>query len=295
MANLWSNMLFQVKKEKLMSISSVVVMTVTFLLLCLFINIVVFSQTALKYLEQQAQITIFFKDDYTADKIQQLKSTLEKDPKIQEVKYISKEDALRIFKEMNKNEPILLESISASILPASLEIKAKNISDLKNLSEGFKKLDGVEEVRFYEDVVQRFAQFSHVVYILGFILVVLFLGISYSVVMGTIRTMIASKGPELEVMKLVGASDDYVKRPFLQQGVFYGLISSTIAAVINIVLGLTVDKLSVFSKGFSFGYLPGYFINPTIFAVILSFLLILSGFILGYAGSITAIKKYLKY
>jgi len=293
--NIWASMLSQVKKEKLMSVSSIVVMTVTFLLLSIFINVVVFSQTALKYLEEQAQITIFFKDICPTDSILALKGTLEKNTKVMEVKYVSKEDALRIFKEMNKDEPILLESISASILPASLEVKAKNIADLKNLSEEFKKLDGVEEVRFYEDVVGRFAVFSQTVYIIGFILVALFLGISYSVVMSSIRTMIVSKGPELEVMKLVGASDEYVKKPFLQQGLFFGFVSSTIAATVTLVSGAAIDKLSIFSKGISFGFIPGFFVNPTIFSIILSLLLILSGCVLGYAGSVTAIKKYLRY
>jgi len=294
-ASTWSTFINHVKKEKLMSASNVVVMTVTFLLLGIFINVVVFSQTALRYLEQQAQITIFFKDDATADKILAYKAELEQNPKIQEVKYVSKEDALRIFKEMNKDEPILLESVSASVLPASLEVKAKNIANLKSLSEGFKKLEGVEEVRFFEDVVQKFTYWSHVVYIVSFILVALFMMISYSVIIATLRTSISSRGPELEIMKLVGASDNYVKRPFIYQGEFYGVFSSTIAAAVILIIDFSIDKLSIFSKGLTLGFISGVYINPTLFSVILSVVLILSGFLLGLVGSVTAVKKYLKY
>jgi cell division transport system permease protein len=101
-ANIWKNLMGHIKKDKLLSASNLIVMTVTFLLLGIFISVVVYSQTALKYLEEQAQITIFFKDEFTQDKILGYKTNFEKDKRILSVKYVSKEDALRIFKEMNK-------------------------------------------------------------------------------------------------------------------------------------------------------------------------------------------------
>jgi len=286
----WHN----IKKEKLLSVSNLLVMTSTFLLLGVFINIVVFSQTALKYLENQAQITIFFKDEFTEEKIKIYQSELQNDPRIMDVSYVSKEDALRIFREMNKDEPILLENISASVLPASLEVKTKDITQLKNISEEFIQKEGVEDVQFFEDVIQRFSVWSRTVYIIGFILVLVFLIVSYSVVVSTIRTSINNRGEELSIMKLVGASDEYVKKPFIYQGVFFGVLSSFIASIIVFLLDLTADKLKIFSDGLSLGFIPGFFISPLIFSLILCFVLILSGFLLGLLGSTTAIKKYLQ-
>jgi len=286
----WHN----IKKEKLLSVSNLLVMTSTFLLLGVFINIVVFSQTALKYLENQAQITIFFKDEFTEEKIKTYQSELHNDPRIMDVSYVSKEDALRIFREMNKDEPILLENISASVLPASLEVKTKDITQLKNISEEFIQKEGVEDVQFFEDVIQRFSVWSRTVYIIGFILVLVFLIVSYSVVVSTIRTSINNRGEELSIMKLVGASDEYVKKPFIYQGVFFGVLSSFIASIIVFLLDLTADKLKIFSDGLSLGFIPGFFISPLIFSLILCFVLILSGFLLGLLGSTTVIKKYLQ-
>lgn len=286
----WHN----IKKEKLLSVSNLLVMTSTFLLLGVFINIVVFSQTALKYLENQAQITIFFKDEFTEEKIKTYQSELQNDPRIMDVSYVSKEDALRIFREMNKDEPILLENISASVLPASLEVKTKDITQLKNISEEFIQKEGVEDVQFFEDVIQRFSVWSRTVYIIGFILVLVFLIVSYSVVVSTIRTSINNRGEELSIMKLVGASDEYVKKPFIYQGVFFGVLSSFIASIIVFLLDLTADKLKIFSDGLSLGFIPGFFISPLIFSLILCLILILSGFLLGLLGSTTAIKKYLQ-
>lgn len=295
MPKVWETLKYYLNKEKLMTVSQFLVMGVTFLLLGIFINIIVLSQTALKYLEDQAQITIFFKDEFGEDKILPVKGNLEKDSRIGTVNYVSKEEALRIFKEINKDEPVLLESISASVLPASLEVKAKNIKDLEGLTNEFKAMEGVEEVRFYKDVVSRFRAVSTAVYIIGFLLVVSFFVISYSVVISTLRTTINSKGQELEIMKLVGASDSYVKNPFIYQGVFFSLISAASASVVMVVFGVSISKINVFSKGLSLGFVPGFYINPIVFSLILSFILLASGFMLGYFGSNAAIKKYLKY
>ena len=295
MANIWKNLLQYVKKDKLLTASNIIVMTVTFTLLGLFISIIAYSQTALKYLEEQAQITIFFKDEFTEDKILNFKKTIEADKRIMSVKYVSKEDALRIFKEMNKDEPILLESISSSVLPASLEIKAKDISNLKNLAEEYKKADGVEEVQFFEDVVQRFSKWSRTVYIIGFLLVFTFLAVSFSVINATLKTSINSRGSELEIMKLVGASDAYVKKPFLYQGVFFSATASLIACVFVVIINFLVDKLGLFSKGLSFGFLPGVYLTPLLFSLLVCIIPIASGILLGYLGSTSAIKRYLKY
>lgn len=284
-----------VKKEKLMSISNLLIMSVTFLLLGFFISLDVSLQTAIKSLEEQAQITVFFKDDFPEDSIKTLKSELEKDKRISSVNYISKEDALNIFKEINKDEPILLESISASILPASLEIKASNVGELEIISTEVEQKDGVEEVRFLRDVVGRFKTWSHIVYIFGFVLVAIFLTISYSVVIGMLRTVINSRGTELEIMKLVGASDDFVKKPLVYQGVFFGLLSSGIASLLMIISGFVLNFTGVYAKGLTLGFISGLYINPVLFMLLVSIILLLSGFMLGYFGSISAIKKYLKY
>ncbi|MFZ2664205.1 MAG: permease-like cell division protein FtsX [Patescibacteria group bacterium] len=295
MTKTWENLKYYLNKEKLMTVSHFLVMGITFLLLGIFINIIVLSQTALKYLEDQAQITIFFKDEFGEDKILPVKGNLEKDSRIGSINYVSKEEALRIFKEINKDEPVLLESISASVLPASLEVKAKNIGDLDNLTDEFKSMEGVEEVRFYKDVVSRFRSISTAVYIVGFVLVVSFFVISYSVIISALRTTINSRGQELEIMKLVGASDSYVRNPFIYQGVFFSLISAASASIVMMLFGVAMSKISVFSKGLSLGFIPGFYMNPIIFSLVLSCILLLSGFMLGYFGSNAAIKKYLKY
>lgn len=271
------------------------IMSITFLLLGGFIYVVAISQTALRYLEQQVQLSVFFKDDFAEQSILQLKAQLESDGRVSTIKYVSKDDAFKIFSEINKNEPILLESISPSILPASLEVKTYNLADLSPLAEQLVKTDGVEEVRFFKDVVQRFKQWSSIVYVVGFLLVAVFFVISYSVIINTLRTTINSKGVEVEIMKLVGASDKYVKNPLIYQGVAFGAVSAAISGTILLIVGIILHGSDSIGPGFSFGFLPTLYVTPIVFSIILFFILLVSGITLGYVGSTTAVKRYLKY
>jgi cell division transport system permease protein len=295
MPKLWENLKTYLQKEKLMTVSHFLVMGITFLVLGIFINVIVLSQTMLGYLEDQAQITVFFKDEFGEDRIVPLRDELSSDGRVAEVTYVSKEEALRIFKEINEDQPILLESISASVLPASLEIKTVNISDLENLANELGQREGVEEVRFYKDVIDRFRTVSTTVYIIGAVLVLVFFVISYSVIVSSLRTAINSRGSELEIMKLVGAADPYIKKPFIYQGVFFSVTSALAASLLMILLNFGLSRWDVFSRGLSLGFLPGVFISPLIFSIILSSILVVSGILLGYFGSSAAVKKYLKY
>jgi cell division transport system permease protein len=283
------------KRDSLLVTSNIAVMTITFLVLGIFISAIAFSQTALRMLEKQAQVTIFFKDDFPEENILALKSNIDADARTLDVRYVSKEDAFLIFTEINKNDEILLESVSASILPASIEVSAKYIDELPVLAQEYGEIDGVEEVRFFNDVISRFRHWSNIAYVAGFSLVAVFLIISFSVISITLRITIAAKGKELEILKLVGASDTYVKKPLIHQGLFFGLTSSLIASSILILTSIIVQLSGTFSGSIEFAFLPEFALNLIVFSLTLSFVLIVSGAALGYFGSVAAIKKYLEY
>ncbi len=291
---IWKLAFDNIKKETFLSVSNVLVMTITFLILGVFITITVLTQTALHSLEQQAQITAFFKDNFTEVGILALKDQYEKDARIQSISYVSKEEAFRLFSEINKDEPVLLESISANVLPASLEIKAENIKDLSQLSEEFSKLEGVEDVRYFKDVIERFRFWSTVFYFVGFVLLVAFVLISYSVIFATLKSTINSRGIEISILKLVGATDAYIKDPFIYQGLMFGLFSSFIASLFFLILAIIFSGIGVLPS-VSLGFIYGATIHPIVFAIELMILLMLSGAGLGYVGSLIAVKKYLKY
>ncbi|HLB51911.1 hypothetical protein A3F07_02075 [candidate division WWE3 bacterium RIFCSPHIGHO2_12_FULL_38_15] len=295
MGKLWQNFLVNIKREKLLAVSNLVIMTVTFLVLGMFLNIVTLSQTALRSLEEQAQLTVFFKDEFLEDQILNMKLELEKDERIMEIKYVSKEDAYRIFTEINKDQPVLLESISKNILPASLEIKTKELSDLSGLVSELEGGEGVEEVKFYKDVIDRFISWSSAVYVIGLVLAILFVVVSYSVVVVTIRLTISSKGSELEVLKLVGASDKYVKAPLVFQGTLFGFISAFVSSVLLSLLSWGGVSSGILPSKVAFFFISGAKLETVVYIIVLVLVLLLSGILLGFVGSSVAVKKYLKY
>ena len=294
-SKLFENLKTTIARERLLAVSTFVVMTLTFLVLGLFLGVVVLTQTGIRQLEEQAQVTVFFKDDYPEANILDLQTKAKTDSRVLDVTYVSKEQAFSIFSEINKNEPLLLESISASILPASLEIKTKRLGDLSAIAGEFEKVDGVEEIKYFRDVVEKFKFWSTVTYVVGATLVLAFFVVSYAVIVATLHAVIDSKGVEYEILKLVGASDTYVKEPLIFQGVVFGLISAVVASVVLfLVYTLVAFKFLGFSQVLLFGFIP-YKINTLVFSGMLGAVLIASGGVLGYFGSLNALKRYLKY
>jgi len=283
------------QRERVLSFANILTMTITFLVLGIFMLIVFISQSTLSYLEQQTQITAFFRDDFQEKRILELKGTLEQDERIAEVTYISKEEALKIFSEINADEPLLLESISANILPASLKIRTKKMENLKIIAEELSPNEGIEGVKFFEDVVIKFQKIASIVYIVGFTLTAMFLFVSYSAIVITLRTYINKKGTELEILKLVGASNDYIQKPIITQGLFFSLTSSIIATIILLIGAVIACALGIFSSGLVVPFLPGFKINLILLNAILGIVLLLSGLLLGYLGSKNTVKKYLEY
>lgn len=284
------------KREKVISFISILAIFISFTLLSFIITFLVFSNTAMNYLQKQVQVRVFFKDSFTQDQILQLKSELESDSRVSEVTYTSKEDALRIFKDLSKNDPVLQESLTTNILPASLEIKARDVRDLDYFYEEYASKDFVESVKYLKDVKDKFKYYSNVVTVICLIITLLFFIVSFGIILSTIRINIFQKKDEIEIMKLVGASDDFVEAPFIHQGVVYSMVGSFLAGFLFtlILIGLYFTNFMGI-KDLNSLYLIGNFKIPYIlFVLLLIFIINLTGYLLGKIGSKTAIQHYLK-
>ena len=115
--------------------SAIFVMTLTFVVGAAFAVILLGAQIILNYFESKPQVTAFIKDSATQTQVNEVKEVLNASGQVAKLKYVSKEEALNIFKEQNKKEPILLEFVSSSILPASLEVSATDVKFLPTLAD----------------------------------------------------------------------------------------------------------------------------------------------------------------
>jgi cell division transport system permease protein len=283
-------------KEKAISFVSVLAIFVSFILLSFIISFLVFSNTALNILQKQVQIRVFFKDSFVEEQILQFKADLEQDSRIQEVGYTSKEEALRIFKDLSKNDPVLQEALSTNILPASLEIRANDVKDLDALYEELISLEQVESIKYLKDIKDKFRYYSNVVLGVSLFVTLLFFIVSFGIIISTIRINIFQKKEEIEIMRLVGASDELIKQPFIYQGVTYSMVGSFFAGLVFFIFSLIAYFSNLLGiKDMNYVTIFGNFqVHFLVFSFGLAIILNFIGYLLGLLGSKAAIKNYLQ-
>lgn len=287
------------RRSPYQAMAAILTMFLTLLLAGLFFLASTASYFILQYFEGKPQITVYFQDKASEDVIQKLEKELAATGKTASTTYISKDDALAIYREQNKNDPLLLEMVTADILPASLEVSATDLNLLSDLEAVIKAAEGVEEVVYQRDVVETLIAWTNAIRWVGGSLAGLLAVDSILIVMTIIGMKIAIKKQEVEILNLVGASPWYIRAPFLLEGGLYGLFGAGIAMVI--IAGLAL-WLYPFLLGF-LGVIPaigGVLGAPGSTAFLLSAFgffggLALTGFLLGSIGSLVAVGRYLKF
>ena len=276
-------------RHKGLTFTSLLVMVLTFFLTSIFVVAAFGSSLILKELEQRPQITAYFKDDASEQEILIVKNELEATGLVSSVEYVSKEEALTIFMGLSQEDPALLEGISSNVLPASLEVKAKNLSDLPRLAELLEQEPLLEDLQFYKDVVEKFRRLTEAARLLGFGLVGVLSVISLLIVLVTIGMTITNRGEEIETMRLVGASDGQIRGPFLLQGGLLGVVSALVSVIfLCLLLPFLIPYISgaltsIPLPSVSPAFLVGLLVGEAIF-----------GALIGSIGSWVAVRKYLR-
>lgn len=285
----FSNTWKHIRRSPYQAFAAISVMTLTFLLGGLFVILTLGSQALLNSFEQKPQIIVFFHDTKKDEDIQSLKTQFEANPKVASVKYVNKEQALEIYREDYKENPLLLEMVSAEMLPASLEISATQIEYLTELAGSLENESDVEEIVFQEDVVNMLVAWTTIIRTLGLILIV-FLGmVSLFTVMTVTSMKIALKREEIEILRLVGAAKGYIINPFVLEGVLYGIIGAFIGWLVN-------TAFLVYATPFLEPTFVGtsLFPIPTLFYVSFFAGLMVVGIILGFVASSLALSRYMR-
>jgi cell division transport system permease protein len=281
----WRN----IRRSPYQAVAAVFVMTLTFLFISFFTFLLFGSSKAISYFESRPQVTAFFKNEVKQVDIENLKNELTATGKIAGAKFVSKEEALKIYKEQNKNDPLLLELVTADILPASLEISTVKIENLSEINNMLKDSPLVSEVVFQKDVVSVLTSWTNALRGIGISLIVILSLTSIFIMMIIIGVKISQKKKDIEIMRLIGADRWYVRWPFILEGISYGVVGAILGwAISSGILWYATPFLSSFLKGMS------------IFPVSLAFVFALLGMeiivavILGTLSSFLAVFRYLK-
>lgn len=254
----------------------------------------------LGYVESRPQVTIYFQNETSEASILSVKNDLEKSGKVEAVKYMSKNDAYSLYKQLNKDNPLLLEMVTPDILPASLEIFAKKPTYLPEIANYLNGVTGKDEVNFQKNVVDKLLSLTSIVRTMSLAFFVFLMGTTIIILMTITHFKVALKKEEIELLRLMGASMNYVRRPFMNQALFLGFVSSTVVyALFGGILFIIYPSIQGYLRGIQSLFVD---IGPYQLTVWpLSFLyagglyVLLTGFGMGIAGLATyiATRKYL--
>ena len=281
----WKN----IRRSPYQAIAAIVVMMLTFLAFSFFSLIFYSSAKVVNYFESKPQVTAFFRDEAKQDDINALKKTLNDSGIVSSIKFVTKEEALKIYKEQNKNDPLLLDLVTADILPSSLEISTYEIEDLNLVSDTLKKSAIVQEVVFQKDVVSTLTTWTNALRRVGIFVVALLALVSIFIMITIIGIKVSQKRDDIETMRLIGAGSWYIRWPFILEGMFYGLLGALIGWLISVgVLLYATPYFSSFLRG-----IPIFPISPAFLLELLG-VEILFAIFLGAFSSYLAVLRYLK-
>ncbi len=222
----WQTAWYHLRRSPYQSVAIMVVLTLCLFVTTLFILIAGGAEKTLKTLESQPEVIAFFVQPPTNEELEQLKAQLIGTGVIKEIKYVSQEEALEKYRADNKDNPLLLEMVTADILPASVEVSTKNPESLSQIAEILNTHENVDEVIYQKDVIEKLVKWTKFLRMLGIVLISVLGVMSFLTIFIIIGLKIALRRNEVEILRLIGASPGFIRWPFLLEGAIYGLIGA---------------------------------------------------------------------
>jgi len=284
-------------RNRWLSSTAVLVMSLTIFGISSLLLINVLINSLSENLENKIDISVYFNIDASEEEVIGVRDDLVNLNQVRSVEYISREMALQNFKQKHQDNPVVmqsLEELEGNPLEASLNIKAQQASQYGAIADFFnqdKYQKIIDKINYLENkaVIDRLSSMANAIQRTGFIILMILAGMAILVAFNTIRLTIYSTSKEIKVMKLVGASNWFVRGPFIIEGALYGITASLIALVV------IYPAVWYFSPKIT-TYLPGtdllYFFEVNFLAIFLLQLGI--GIILGSLSSFIAIRRYLE-
>lgn len=277
------------RRSPYQAIAALLAMSLTFFVTSVFAVLIIGGQVVLNYIEQRPQVIAFFKDETPSSKITETIQKVKSTGYAKEVKFVSKDEALAIYRERNKDEPLLLQSVSADFLPASIDISVTQASDVEKITSLVKSNPDIERVITPENLVEQLIKWTKAIRLGAIIFVSTLMSISFLIIIMVIGMRIALRRDEIGIMSLVGATRSYIAKPFLIEGALYGFVGASIATFLTYVV-LLANSRSI--QDF-LGLIQVFPIDP-LFFIYLWLGECAIAILLGVAGASLALYRYLR-
>jgi len=285
-------------RNRWLSLASTLIMTLTLLIITLFVVMTIVIGKTTDRIRSKIDVSVYFKDSATTQEISNLQQELASRSDVKEVRYISKEEALDIWDQQQKNQRIKeLVTAEENPLPRSLTIKTLDPANLQKIVDyvsGPQFASIIHKVS-YEDnkqIIDKLLAITSFIKKIGLIFSIVFIIISILVILNTIRLTIFTRKDEIEIMRLVGASDRFIKGPFIIEGMLYGILACILAmGILWLAIGFVSPLINQYLGTAVTENMINFFLGHFI---LIFFLQLLVGILVGIGCSLFSIRKYLK-
>ena len=278
-----------IRRNGFMSFASISTVAVSLLVLGMFLMIFLNTNNLAQYLESQVQVSVYMQDSATAKELASVKDKLTKMPGVVKVTQVSKQQALERFKKRLGDQEQLLNSLGKeNPFPNSFEIQVDSPERIKVLTPQIGQLPKVETAKFGPEVVEHLFQLTKILRFGGIILVVFLAMATLFIISNTIRLTVFARRKEVIIMKYVGATDWFIRWPFLLEGMTLGFCGAVVASLfINSIYSGLLERIHA-----TLAFLP---LLPTYRLLLyVDVFLLVAGTGIGALGSYISLRKFLQ-
>lgn len=277
------------RRNNWMTFASIGTVAVSLFVLGVFLILVLNMNRLAGMLESQVQISVYLEEHLTDREKRQIGYDIESLQGIDSVTYVDRETSKERLKERLGDQKYLLDALSEdNPLPDAFEVTVTTPSVVESAAGAIAAMQGVEEAKYGQDVVEHLFDITRLMRIFGFVLMGLLGGATLFIISNTIRLTVFARRKEIAIMKYVGATDWFIRWPFLLEGIVLGCIGGFIAAV-ALRSFYAAMAAKIYSTLAFFPLMPQYpFMNYVTLAILLA------GIVIGAIGSVISLKRFLR-
>ncbi|MDF2636639.1 MAG: hypothetical protein K0R78_3513 [Pelosinus sp.] len=281
--------LSSLKRNGLMSFASVTTVALSLLILGMFLVMVLNLNNMASALESQVQISVYLQDGLSDLEMREVGTRITKLPGVVQVNFIGKEEAMSRFKDRLGEQQNLLNALGeANPLPNAFEVKVDKTERVKPVAQAIMQFKGVENAKFGQEVVEQLFALTKMVRIFGLVIIVFLALAALFIISNTIRITVFARRREIGIMKYVGATNWFIRWPFLLEGMMLGFGGALIAVLLlNETYGVLIHQVYE-----SLAFLP--LIPQYPFITNISVVLLVTGTVIGALGSTISLRRYMK-
>lgn len=277
------------RRNSLMSFASVSTVALSLLILGLFLTLVLNLNHLASIVESEVQISVYLQDGLSDAQTRDLGARIAQIPGVVQVNYVSKDQAMARFKQrLGEHQSILNALGDSNPLPNAFEVRTNRPDQVKPAAQAISALPGVENARYGQEVIENLFALTRLVRVFG-MLIILFLALAaVFIISNTIRITVFARRREVGIMKFVGATDSFIRWPFLLEGMALGFGGALLAVLaLNKAYSLMVDK--IYGTLVFLPVIPSY---P--FLTRISLVLLVAGAIIGALGSTLSLRRFMR-